>query len=148
MATVAVIIGGAIVNALAFTLGNALYDKFGRGDGSEERYRHDKAVEDLQKANQEWSQKRLDTLDFINSKIREKNEARGAFDDVDRALDFYNKTHPDGLIAIPRKPVLSDFYRPSNEHNYNEIFVVAIIGSISGYVSYKLFNRKNKLFKY
>ena len=69
MATVLVIIGGAIVNALAFTIVPVL---LGRGDGSEERYRHDKAVEDLQKANQEWSQKRLDTLDFINSKIREE----------------------------------------------------------------------------
>ena len=91
MATLAVIIGGAIVNALAFTIGNALYDKFGKGDGSEERYRHDKAVEDLQKVNQEWSQKRLDTLDFINKKIREKNDARGVFDDVDRALDLIIK---------------------------------------------------------
>jgi len=49
MATVAVIVGAAIVNAIAFTVGNALY-KFGRTDGSEERSRHDKAVEDLQKA--------------------------------------------------------------------------------------------------
>ena len=28
MATLAIIIDGAIVNALAFTVGNALYDKF------------------------------------------------------------------------------------------------------------------------
>jgi len=34
-------------------VGNALYDKFGRTDGSEERNRHDKAVEDLQKATTE-----------------------------------------------------------------------------------------------
>ena len=35
MATVAVIVGAAIVNAIAFTTGNALYDKFGRTDAIE-----------------------------------------------------------------------------------------------------------------
>jgi len=49
MATVAVIVGAAIVNAIAFTTGNALYDKFGRTDVSEERSSHDRAIEDLQK---------------------------------------------------------------------------------------------------
>ena len=144
MATVAILVGGAIVNALAFTIGNAIYDKYGRGDGSEERFRHDKAVEDLQKANQEWNQKRLDTLDFINSKLREKNDARITFDDVDRALEFYNQTHSDGLIKLPKKPALSDFYKPNNEQKYNEVFVTAVIGSIAGYVSYKFFNRKHQ----
>ena len=37
MASIAIMVGAAIVNAVAFTAGNALYDKFGRGDGSEER---------------------------------------------------------------------------------------------------------------
>ena len=140
MATVAILIGGAIVNAVAFTLGNALYDKFGRSDGSEERYRHDKAVEELQKANQEWNQKRLETLDFINSKIREKSEARDTFVDVDSALEFYNKTHSDGQLILPRRPILSDFYKSSNQQNYNEIFVTLVIGSIAGYISYKMFS--------
>ena len=49
MATVAVIVGAAIANAIAFTTGNALYDKFGRTDGSEERAKHDRAIENLQK---------------------------------------------------------------------------------------------------
>ena len=72
MATVAVIVGAAIVNAIAFTVGNALYDKFGRTDGSEERSRHDTAVEDLQKATTAWNQKRMETLDFINNEVKHK----------------------------------------------------------------------------
>ena len=47
MASIAIMVGAAIVNAVAFTAGNALYDKFGRGDGSEERLRHDKAMENI-----------------------------------------------------------------------------------------------------
>jgi hypothetical protein len=138
MATVAVIVGAAIVNAIAFTAGNALYDKYGRSDGSEERIRHDKAIEDLQKSSTEWNQKRLDVLDFINDRIRGRNDARNTFDDVDKALDFYNETHPDAKIEIPRKPILKDFYHASDEHNYYEIFIALVGGCVTGYITSKL----------
>ena len=137
MATIAILIGGAIANAVAFVGGNALYDKFGRTDGSEERIRHDRAIEDLQRATTEWNQKRLETLDFINNKLREKSESRNTFDDVDRALDFYNETHPDAYLQLAARPVLNDFYKPSSEQKYYEIVVVTVVGSIIGYVAYK-----------
>ena len=138
MATIAILIGGAIANAVAFVGGNALYDKFGRTDGSEERIRHDRAIEDLQRATSEWNQKRLETLDFINNKIREKSESRNTFDDVDRALDFYNETHPDSNLQLAAQPVLSDFYKPSSEQKYYEIFVITVVGSFAGYLICKL----------
>jgi len=137
MATAAIIVGAAIVNAVAFTVGNALYDKYGRTDGSEERARHAKAVEDLQTANIEWNKKRLKTLDFINNEIRERNDARNRFDDVDRALEFYNQTHPDGEIILPPRPKLQDFYSPSPEQNYYEAVIAAIIGGVGGYVAFR-----------
>ena len=140
MATIAILIGGAIANAVAFVGGNALYDKFGRTDGSEERIRHDRAIEDLQKATSEWNQKRLETLDFINNKIREKSESRNTFDDVDHALDFYNETHPDANLQLTAQPVLSEFYKPSSEQKYYEIVVITVLGSIIGYVAYKFKN--------
>src|SRR5208282_3772984 len=121
MPTIAILIGGAIANAVAFVGGNALYDQFGRTGGSEERIRHDRAIEDLQRATTEWNQKRLETLDFINNKIREKSESRNNFDDVDRALDLYNETHPDARLQPATRPVLGDFYRPSDEQQYYEI---------------------------
>jgi hypothetical protein len=131
-------VGAAVVNAVAFTGGNALYDKYGRGDGSEERFRHDKAVEDLQKASSEWNQKRADTLDWINSKTRDKNDARSIFDDVDKALDFYNETHPDGQIQLPKKPQLEDFYNPSTEQHYYTLFIATAVGGLTGFVAFKV----------
>ena len=103
MASLAIMVGAAITNAIAFTAGNALYDKYGRGDGSEERLRHDKATEYVQKASAEWSEKRAEKLDWINSKLRDKNDARAVFDDVDKALEFYNETHPVGQINAYNK---------------------------------------------
>jgi len=138
MASIVIMIVGSIVSAAAFVGGNALYDKFGRTDGSEERFRHDMAMEDLQKASTEWNQKRLETLDFINNKIREKSEARHAFEDLDKALEFYNETHPDANLQIPKQPILSDFYTPSNEQKYYEIAIVTAIASFIGYYAYKL----------
>lgn len=138
MASIAIMVGAAIINATFFTMGSALYDMYGRGDSSEERLRHDKAIEDQQKAVAEWNEKRTSTLDWINSKLKEKNDARLIFDDVDRALDFYNETHPDGQINLPSKPRLTDFYTPSHDQKYFELFVATIGGGIIGYVAYKL----------
>ena len=137
MATIAILIGGAIANAVAFVGGNALYDKFGRTDGSQERIRHDRAIEDLQKVTSEWNQKRLETLDFINNKLREKSESRYTFDDVDRALDFYNETHPDTHLQLNAPPALNNFYKPSSDQQYYETVVVTVVGSIIGYAAYK-----------
>jgi hypothetical protein len=133
MASIAFMVGAAVVNAVAFTAGNALYDKFGR---SEERLRHDKALEDQQKATAEWSKKRANTLDWINSQLREKNDARRVFDDVDDALEFYNNTHPDGEIHLPKKPLLNEFYTPSVEQNYYETFIATVVGAAMGGVVY------------
>src|SRR5215469_4490263 len=138
MATIAIMIGAAIVNAVAFVGANALYDKYGRTDGSSEKLRHDMAVEQLQKANDEWNQKRLETLDYINQKIRDKSDARITFDDVGKALDFYNETHPDGVLLMPKKPALEDFYIPSSEHKYYEIVVVTALGGVVGYLAYRI----------
>jgi hypothetical protein len=137
MASLAIVLSAAVINATAFTLGSAAYDKFGRGDSSEERLRHDRAIENQQKAIAEWNQKRTATLDWINNKLREQNDARLVFDDVDKALEFYNETHPDGQVNLMPKPQLNDFYQPSVEQNYYELFVATIGGGVAGYVAYK-----------
>ena len=56
---VAMMIGGAVVNALAFTGSNFLFSKLGKNNDAEaESERHDKAVEQLEAAQAAWSQKR------------------------------------------------------------------------------------------
>ena len=61
---VAMMIGGAVVNALDFTGGNFLFSKLGKTqDAEEERERHDRAVEQLEAAQAAWSQKRMQRQD-------------------------------------------------------------------------------------
>ena len=48
---VAMMIGGAVVNALAFSGSNYLFSRMGKsGDAEKERERHDKALEQLEEA--------------------------------------------------------------------------------------------------
>ena len=58
MASIGFLIGGALVNALAFTGSNYLFSSLSKESFDKERKRHDKAIEDLQRAQIEWAKKR------------------------------------------------------------------------------------------
>ena len=75
MASVRFTIGGAVVNALAFSGTNFIFSRL-TYHGAEERKRHDLALEKLQKERDEWNEDRMKRLDFINKRLREKSEAR------------------------------------------------------------------------
>ena len=67
MASAVMIVGGAVVNALAFSGSNYLFSKL-NNNNDEERKRHDKALEDLAKARDEYEKKRLALIDYANEK--------------------------------------------------------------------------------
>ena len=52
------LIGGALVNALAFTGSSYLFHRLSADNIDSERKRHDAAIETLQKAQTEWTHKR------------------------------------------------------------------------------------------
>ena len=70
MASIAMMIGGAVLNAAAFTGGNYLA-KFLAGDGGkaalEEKKRHDKALGAYEAANAKYSRERTQLLHWINT---------------------------------------------------------------------------------
>ena len=63
MASIAMLVGGALVNALAFSGSNWLISMLKSSGLDEECKRHDKAIEKLQAAQVEWSRKRTERLD-------------------------------------------------------------------------------------
>ena len=97
MANVAMLIGGAFANALAFTGCSYLFDRLSADNIDVERKRHDAAIEALQKAQIEWTHKCQQRIDFINE-----------------------------LPPLPREPVLSDFYTLSDEQHYRELGFIAL----------------------
>ena len=59
-------------------------------DGEEIRKRHGLALEKLQKARDQWNKDRMKRLDFINKRLRGKNEERAYIKNVDDAvLEYY-----------------------------------------------------------
>ena len=58
MASVGFLIGGAVINALAFSGSNFLFSSLSKESIDKERNRHDKAMEDLQRAQIEWAKRR------------------------------------------------------------------------------------------
>ena len=134
MATAVVVVGGAIVNALAFSGSNYLFSKLGSSD--EERRRHDIALEELSKAEQEYERKRIQRLDFINEKLKEQKHAVQTFSDIDQAMqEYYLVTGKDLALpsqGIKKKPKLADFYQPSDNQKAKEV-VFILFGMVAVY---------------
>ena len=64
------LIGGALVSALAFTGSYYLFLRLSNNSIDKERKRHDLAIEQLHKAQVDWVQKRQEQINFINKKLR------------------------------------------------------------------------------
>ena len=81
-------VGGAVVNALAFSGTNFVFNRL-TDHGAEERKRHDLALKRLQKAKDEWDEDRIKQLNFINKRLREQNKAKAYINDTDKAMVEY-----------------------------------------------------------
>ena len=127
MASVAMLIGGALANALAFTGSSYLFHRLSADNIDAERKRHDAAIEALQAAQLEWAHKRQQRIDFINNQLRLEGKAETKFTELNDAMREYHEVfghefHGAGslrdLPPLPREPVLSDFYTPTDEQHY------------------------------
>ncbi len=140
MASVAMLVGGAFVNALAFSGSNYLFSMLRSSGIDEERKRHDKAVEELQAAQVAWSRRRTERLDWINEELKRQNRAVETFHDVDAAMHEYALVFGEGtkLDPLGPEPQLSDFYQPSSDQKDREITFIILGMAVTGLVAYKL----------
>ena len=141
MASIAMMVGGAVVNALAFTGSNFLFSMLGKHD-DEERIRHDKAIENLAAAKDAWQKQRTRYMDYLNERIRRQGLAVKELKDADAAMRYYNEiTGSDESLPpeLQRPPRLSDFYEPSDEQIDKELAFIAGGTIIVGLLVYKYF---------
>ena len=132
MASVAMLLGGAVVNALAFSGSNYLFSTMRHSDLEAERKRHDLAVEKLQAAHEKWSKGRTERLDWINDQLKREGHAMKTFQDADEAIREYSRVSGKTLSFDP-EPVLSDFYTPSPAQKNRElIFIIVAMTAITG----------------
>ena len=137
MASIAIMVGGALIQALAFSGTNAAFSLLG-DHGSTERKRHDIAMEQLSKAREEYSQERQQRLDYLNKTISQQKHAEQTFGDLGIAMREYNKVTGQQLSPLRDEPKLSDFYNPSRQRKDAEIALVVGGMTVVGLLAYKL----------
>ena len=121
MASIGFLIGGALINALAFSGSNFLFSSLSKESVNKEQKRHDKAIEDLQRTQIEWAKKRQELLDYINNEIMKERKAEKRFTNLNSAMQQYFLVTGRQLEPLPPKPILSDFYVPSEDHHNRSV---------------------------
>ena len=126
MASIAIMVGGAVLNATAFIGGNYLARALGGGDKAalEENKRHDKALEAYQAAYAKYTRDRTKLLDWIQTNAQSKAQAEQNFTNTDYVFKLYNQAHPDERMIPPKEPQFSDFYQPSEQQKNGELLYV------------------------
>ena len=94
-------IGGALVNALAFTGSSYLFHRLSADNIDTERNRHDAAIEKLQKAQIEWAHKPQQKIDFINNQLRLERKAETKFTELNDAMREYHEVFGHELPLLP-----------------------------------------------
>ena len=124
MASIAIMIGGAVLNAAAFTGGNYLAKYLAGDDGHAalaEKTRNDKALEAYQAAMTKYTRERTQLLDWIETNREIKDQGKQNFTNTDYAFKLYNQAHPDYKLSMPKEPKFSDMYQPSDLEKQGEL---------------------------
>ena len=101
MASVAMLIGGALANALAFTGSSYLSDRLSVDSIDTKRKRHDAVIEQLQAAQIEWAHKHQQRIDFINKQLRLEQKAETKFTKLNDAMREYHEAFGHKLPQLP-----------------------------------------------
>ena len=136
MASVLFTIGGAVVNALAFSVTNFVFSRL-TDHGAEEPKRHDLLLEKLQRVRDELDRDRMKRLDIINKRLRERNEARAYIKNDDVAMLEYYHVFAKKIKPLPPESALSEFNNPSENQENGEILFVVECTGIATYSLYK-----------
>ena len=136
MASLLAIGASAAINAIAFPGTNYLFSKFS-DHGEAERKRHDLSIEELQKERDEWNKQRIERLDFINKRLRNKKEARDYIQNLDYAMLEYHRVFGVKLKPLPPEPQPSDYYNASDQQKSGELLFVIAGTAISSYIIMK-----------
>ena len=100
MAAIAMMIGGAILNATAFVGGNYLAKSLSGHNVDTEKIRHDKALEKYQRDYAEYQKKRQEMLDWKMKKKDEKYQASKNISTTNKLLNCMAKCKSQNSLII------------------------------------------------
>ena len=123
MARIAIMLGGAVLNATTFIGGSYLAKYLSGGNTDQERVRHDKALEKYQKDYSRYEENRQRLLDWVDANRLNDAIAIQNLSNTNEALKLYNRTYPDENLEV-NEPIFPNYYRPSNDQKIGEILYV------------------------
>ena len=139
MASIAIVIGGAALNATSFIGGNYVVRYLSGDDKAQaekERERHDHALEKYNKAVERFREGQEKLQDFIAENDRLKHQTSQNLVNAYNALKLYNQTDNE-KIAL-KELQMSDYYSPSNQQKVAEIMYVGGGALVLGYTASRL----------
>ena len=124
MVSIAIMVGGAIINATAFVGGRYLARYLIGGSDSDEEKNptRTRLVKIFHAAYEKYEENRTKLLDWISTNDRIKDEAKQNFRNTSYALKLYKKVHQKQIDLTERQ--FSDFYQPSSAQKRGEIIDV------------------------
>ena len=120
---IAIMLGGAVLNATTFIGGSYLAKYLSGGNTDQERVRHDKALEKYQKDYSKYEENRQRLLDWVDANRPNDAIAIQNLSNTNEALKLYNRTYPDENLEV-NEPIFPNYYRPSNDQKIGEILYV------------------------
>ncbi|CAB4005963.1 Hypothetical predicted protein [Paramuricea clavata] len=129
-------VAGGLFNAFAFAGAGFLFKMFDKNGYAEEAHRHNIAMENLTAEREKYLEKVTDRRNRITQLKSELAEANKDINSTNKSLEFVRRINELTRKAMPRKPQLSNHYKPSSEMaEYMAIFGL-ITGGVVGGVAY------------
>ena len=135
MASIAIMIGGAIINATTFVGGSYLAKYLSGGNTDTERKRHDLALEKYDRDYQVWQKGRQRVMDWYSQRRDQQDIAAHDLANTDEALKLYNRVHEavdQPQVSLGKEPDFGNYYQPSSSQKTAEI--VYVTGGMLGVV--------------
>ena len=111
MASIAMLIGEALANALAFIGSSYLFSRLSNGIAGEQK-RHNLAIEQLQKAQVEWVQKHQEKINFINKQLRLERKVEANFEERNDTMREYHEVFGQQLLPQPQQTITEGLLYP------------------------------------
>ncbi len=141
MASFGSMIGSGLFNVFAGA--GYLFQKFNKDEYEKETKRHDLAMEQLEKARQEWNKKDVERLEKIANLRQERSDADADFEKINKSLKDYEKVTT--LVFRGKKfmlePHIWDFYDLSDEMREYMTLAIGTIGLVGGWTGEKIISK-------
>ncbi len=128
-------VAGGLFNAFAFAGAGYLFKIINSDGYSEEIKRHNLAMEQLTRAQQEWNQKEIEEERKARELRQECSDANKDFNDINKSLENYKKVMEIVYNGkkFTRKPHIWDFYTPSEDMRDYMTLAIGTMGLVGGW---------------